>query len=143
MKQSYGFPSNFASKQIIFIAHIEEIQSVPPICWQLWTEFWNYWNHIFQKVRPVLKSLIKHLSDGILKLSKIGSILKLNIKKRCQIPKKYIRKVFFWDSCHFVFSSNPWGTENKKKTFPTMEMNYPGLFTADFFFMNKTFFLSK
>ena len=59
---------------------------VPPIYWQLRTHFFFLKaTYICQKVRPVLKSLWKNLSDGILKLSKIGSFLKLYIKKMCQI----------------------------------------------------------
>ena len=36
---------------------MHDVQSVPPICWQLLTNFCNFQNHIFQRVRPVLKSL--------------------------------------------------------------------------------------
>ena len=44
---------------------------VPSICWQLRTKFWKLKNHICQKVRSVLKSLNKNLSDDSLKPSKI------------------------------------------------------------------------
>ena len=40
------------------------------IGWKLPTNFCYLKNHIFQKVRPVLKTLWKNLSDGTLKLNK-------------------------------------------------------------------------
>ena len=54
------------------------IQSVPPICWQLQTQFCNSRNRIFQKVTLVLKTLWKNLSGGTLKLNKVKSEVFLN-----------------------------------------------------------------
>ena len=54
------------------------IQSVPPKWGQLRTQFSIFLNHIFQKVRPVLKFLWKNLSDGTLKLNKIKLKVFLN-----------------------------------------------------------------
>ena len=58
------------------------IQGVPSICWQLRTKFWKLKNHICQKVRPVLKSLNKNLSDDILKPSKIKLEVFLNWRSK-------------------------------------------------------------
>ena len=73
------------------------IQGVPPICWQLRTQFSISYNHLCQKVRPVLKFLWKKLSDGTLKPRKIKLEVFLNwISKNCVKFKKKIAPCPKW-----------------------------------------------
>jgi hypothetical protein len=80
------------------------LQSVPPKWGHIQTQFSIFKNHKFQKVRPVLKTLQKNLSDGTLKLSKIklevflNSILKKCVKLKKNIetsPLKELQRGFF------------------------------------------------